>query len=339
MAVKVGINGFGRIGRMVLRIAAERPETIEVCGINLRKADLDYMVYLIKYDSVFGRFPGTVEEGDNCLLINGKKVAVFGESDVTKIPWASCGAEYIVESTGQFNTTELASGHLVGGAKKVVLSAPAKDKETPTYVIGVNHETYDPKYNVVSNASCTTNCLAPLAKIIDNHFGIEQGLMSTIHSATSKQKPVDNRAGRDYRTGRSVFNNIIPSTTGAAKAVGLVMPHLKGKLTGMSFRVPTNDVSVVDLTARLRTPTTYEEICKTVEEASRTYMKGIVTFTKDEVVSTDMRGESHTCIFDENAGIMLDDNFVKLIAWYDNEWDYSCKVLDLIEHMAKVDAQ
>ncbi|MBE5785169.1 MAG: type I glyceraldehyde-3-phosphate dehydrogenase [Clostridiales bacterium] len=339
MAVKIGINGFGRIGRMVLRIAAERPETIEVCGINLRKADLDYMVYLMKYDSVFGRFPGTIEEGENCLIINGKQVAVFGESDVTKIPWASCGAEYIVESTGQFNTTELASGHLAGGAKKVVLSAPAKDKETPTYVIGVNHETYDPKYNVVSNASCTTNCLAPLAKIIDDHFGIEQGLMSTIHSATSKQKPVDNRAGRDYRTGRSVFNNIIPSTTGAAKAVGLVMPHLRGRLTGMSFRVPTNDVSVVDLTARLRTPTTYEDICKAVEEASRTYMKGIVTYTKDEVVSTDMRGETHTCIFDENAGIMLDDNFVKLIAWYDNEWGYSCKVLDLIEHMAKVDAE
>jgi len=339
MAVKIGINGFGRIGRMVLRIAAERPETIEVCGINLRKADLDYMVYLMKYDSVFGRFPGTIEEGENCLIINGKQVAVFGESDVTKIPWASCGAEYIVESTGQFNTTELASGHLAGGAKKVVLSAPAKDKETPTYMIGVNHETYDPKYNVVSNASCTTNCLAPLAKIIDDHFGIEQGLMSTIHAATSKQKPVDNRAGRDYRTGRSVFNNIIPSTTGAAKAVGLVMPHLRGRLTGMSFRVPTNDVSVVDLTARLRTPTTYEDICKAVEEASRTYMKGIVTYTKDEVVSTDMRGETHTCIFDENAGIMLDDNFVKLIAWYDNEWGYSCKVLDLIEHMAKVDAE
>lgn len=339
MAVKIGINGFGRIGRMVLRIAAERPETIEVCGINLRKADLDYMVYLMKYDSVFGRFPGEIEEGDNCLVINGKNVAVFGETDVTKIPWASCGAEYIVESTGQFNTTELASGHLVGGAKKVVLSAPAKDKETPTYVVGVNHAAYETKYNVVSNASCTTNCLAPLAKIIDDRFGIEQGLMSTIHSATSKQKPVDNRAGRDYRTGRSVFNNIIPSTTGAAKAVGLVMPHLKGKLTGMSFRVPTNDVSVVDLTARLRTPTSYEEICKAVEEASRTTMKGIVTYTKDEVVSTDMRGETHTCIFDENAGIMLDDNFVKLIAWYDNEWGYSCKVLDLIEHMAKVDAE
>ena len=337
MAVKVGINGFGRIGRTVLRIAAERSDEIELCGINLRKADLDYMVYLMKYDSVFGRFPGEIEESGNGIRINGHEVAVFGESNVADIPWDACGAEYIVESTGQFNTTELASGHLVHGAKKVVLSAPAKDTQTPTYVMGVNHTEYDPKHNVVSNASCTTNCLAPLAKIIHDNFGITQGLMSTIHSATSKQKPVDNRAGRDYRTGRSVFNNIIPSTTGAAKAVGLVMPELKGKLTGMSFRVPTNDVSVVDLTARLSRPTTYTEICARIEEASRTTMKGIVTFTKDEVVSTDMKGESHTCIFDENAGIMLDSDFVKLIAWYDNEWGYSCKVLDLIQYMAQAD--
>ena len=337
MAVKVGINGFGRIGRTVLRIAAERSDEIELCGINLRKADLDYMVYLMKYDSVFGRFPGEIEESGNGIRINGHEVAVFGESNVADIPWDACGAEYIVESTGQFNTTELASGHLVHGAKKVVLSAPAKDTETPTYVMGVNHTEYDPKHNVVSNASCTTNCLAPLAKIIHDAFGIEQGLMTTIHSATSKQKPVDARAGRDYRTGRSVFNNIIPSTTGAAKACALVMPSLKGKLTGMSFRVPTNDVSVADLTARLCTHTTYEAICAAVEEASRTTMKGIVTFTKDEVVSSDMRGESHTCIFDEKAGIMLDSNFVKLIAWYDNEWGYSCKVLDLIQYMAQAD--
>lgn len=337
MAVKVGINGFGRIGRTVLRIAAERPDEIELCGINLRKADLDYMVYLMKYDSVFGRFPGEIEESGNGIRINGHEVTVFGESNVADIPWDACGAEYIVESTGQFNTTELASGHLVHGAKKVVLSAPAKDTETPTYVMGVNHTEYDPKHNVVSNASCTTNCLAPLAKIIHDAFGIEQGLMTTIHSATSKQKPVDARAGRDYRTGRSVFNNIIPSTTGAAKACALVMPSLKGKLTGMSFRVPTNDVSVADLTARLCTHTTYEAICAAVEEASRTTMKGIVTFTKDEVVSSDMRGESHTCIFDEKAGIMLDSNFVKLIAWYDNEWGYSCKVLDLIQYMAQAD--
>ena len=332
MAIKLGINGFGRIGRTVLRIAAERPEEFEICGINLRKAEPEYMVYLMKYDSVFGRFPGTVEQTENGISINGREIAVFSSNDVKEIPWDSCGAEYIVESTGAFNT-ELASGHLAHGAKKVVLSAPAKDKETPTYVMGVNHWEYDPRFNVVSNASCTTNCIAPLTKIVHDNFGIEQGLMSTIHSATSKQKPVDARAGR------SVFNNIIPSTTGAAKACALVMPSLKGKLTGMSFRVPTNDVSVVDLTARLSRPTTYKEICDAVEEASRTTMKGIVTFTRDEVVSSDMRGESHTCIFDENAGIMLDDTFVKLIAWYDNEWGYSCKVLDLIAYMAQRDAE
>ena len=303
MAIKLGINGFGRIGRTVLRIAAERPEEFEICGINLRKAEPEYMVYLMKYDSVFGRFPGTVEQTENGISINGREIAVFSSNDVKEIPWDSCGAEYIVESTGAFNTTELASGHLAHGAKKVVLSAPAKDKETPTYVMGVNHWEYDPRFNVVSNASCTTNCIAPLTKIVHDNFGIEQGLMSTIHSATSKQKPVDARAGRDWRTGRSVFNNIIPST------------------------------------ARLSRPTTYKEICDAVEEASRTTMKGIVTFTRDEVVSSDMRGESHTCIFDENAGIMLDDTFVKLIAWYDNEWGYSCKVLDLIAYMAQRDAE
>ena len=337
MAIKLGINGFGRIGRTVLRIAAERPEEFEICGINLRKAEPDYMVYLMKYDSVFGRFPGTVEQTEKGISINGHEIAVFSSSDVKEIPWDSCGAEYIVESTGAFNTTELASGHLEHGAKKVVLSAPAKDKETPTYVMGVNHTEYTPDQLVVSNASCTTKCLAPLTKIIHDNFGIEQGLMSTIHSATSKQKPVDARAGRDWRTGRSVFNNIIPSTTGAAKACALVIPSLKGKLTGMSFRVPTNDVSVVDLTARLCRPTTYKEICEAVEEASRTTMKGIVTYTRDEVVSSDMRGESHTCVFDENAGIMLDETFVKLIAWYDNEWGYSCKVLDLISYIASQD--
>ena len=336
MKVKVGINGFGRIGRTVLRIAAEQSESIEVCGINLRKADTDYMVYLMKYDSVFGRFPGEIEKSEKGICINGQEIAVFSENDAAAIQWDSCGAEYIIESTGAFNTTPLSMGHLAHGAKKVILTAPAKDDETPTYVMGVNHCEYDPKYKVVSNASCTTNCLAPLAKIIHDNFGIEQGLMTTIHSATSKQKPVDARAGRDYRTGRSVFNNIIPSTTGAAKACALVMPSLKGKLTGMSFRVPTNDVSVADLTARLASHTTYQAICDAVEEASRTSMKGIVTFTKDEVVSSDMRGESHTCIFDENAGIMLDSNFVKLIAWYDNEWGYACKVLDLIRHIASL---
>jgi len=334
MAVKVGINGFGRIGRTVLRIAAERPDEIELCGINLRKADLDYMVYLMKYDSVFGRFPGEIEECGNGIRINGHAVAVFGESNAADIPWDACGAEYIVESTGQFNTTELASGHLVHGAKKVVLSAPAKDTQTPTYVMGVNHTEYDPKHNVVSNASCTTNCLAPLAKIIHDNFGITQGLMSTIHSATSKQKPVDNRAGRDYRTGRSVFNNIIPSTTGAAKAVGKAIPELNGKLTGMSFRVPVNDVSVVDLTAKLVTKTNYADIMEALEEAAHGYMKGVLTCLDADVVSSDLRGDPHTCIVDKRAGIMLGDDFVKLIAWYDNEWGYSSKVLDMVEYVA-----
>ena len=338
MAVKIGINGFGRIGRLVLRVCAENPE-MEVVGINDPFIHADYMAYMTKFDTVHGMFKGEVSAHDDKLVVNGHEIQVYQQMNACDVPWKECGAEYIVESTGAFNTTELASGHLAHGAKKVVLSAPAKDKETPTYVMGVNHWEYDTGFNVVSNASCTTNCIAPLTKIVHDNFGIEQGLMSTIHSATSKQKPVDARAGRDWRTGRSVFNNIIPSTTGAAKACALVMPSLKGKLTGMSFRVPTNDVSVVDLTARLSRPTTYKEICDAVEEASRTTMKGIVTFTRDEVVSSDMRGESHTCIFDENAGIMLDDTFVKLIAWYDNEWGYSCKVLDLIAYMAQRDAE
>ena len=334
MAIKLGINGFGRIGRTVLRIAAERPEEFEICGINLRKAEPEYMVYLMKYDSVFGRFPGTVEQTENGISINGREIAVFSSSDVKEIPWDSCGAEYIVESTGAFNTTELASGHLAHGAKKVVLSAPAKDKETPTYVMGVNHWEYDPRFNVVSNASCTTNCIAPLTKIVHDNFGIEQGLMSTIHSATSKQKPVDARAGRDWRTGRSVFNNIIPSTTGAAKAVGKAIPELNGKLTGMSFRVPVNDVSVVDLTAKLVTKTNYADIMEALEEAAHGYMKGVLTCLDADVVSSDLRGDPHTCIVDKRAGIMLGDDFVKLIAWYDNEWGYSSKVLDMVEYVA-----
>ena len=299
---------------------------------------MEYMAYTALYDSVHGHFPGTIEAGSQHLIVNGKPVRIFSESDPANIEWSSCGAEYIIESTGAFNTTAASSAHMKGGAKKIIITAPAKDEVTPTFVFGVNHEEYDPASAVISAASCTTNCLAPLAKVVNDRFGIERGLMSTIHSATAKQKAVDSRAGsRDLRTGRSVFNNIIPSTTGAAKACALVMPSLKGKLTGMSFRVPTNDVSVADLTARLCTHTTYADICAAVEEASRTTMRGIVTYTKDEVVSSDMRGESHTCIFDENAGIMLDSNFVKLIAWYDNEWGYSCKVLDLIQHMAQVD--
>lgn len=337
MAIKVGINGFGRIGRVVFRVLMQRKDQFELCGINLRNAELDYMVYQLKYDSIFGRFTGDIEIGENCIIVDGQKIRVFSESDASLINWAECGAEYIVESTGAFNTMEKAALHKIGGAKKVVLTAPSKDEIMPTFVMGVNHETYTKDMDIVSNASCTTNCLAPLVKIIHENFGIEQGLMSTIHSATAKQKAVDARAGRDWRTGRSVFNNIIPSTTGAAKAVGRVMPELKGKMTGMSFRVPTNDVSVVDLTARLKKPATYKEICAKVKEASETYMKGIVSYIDDEVVSSDLLGDSHTCIFDETAGIILDDNFVKLIAWYDNEWGYSNKVVDLIAHMYEVD--
>ena len=337
MAIKVGINGFGRIGRVVFRVLMQRKDQFELCGINLRNAELDYMVYQLKYDSIFGRFTGNIEIGENCIIVDGQKIRVFSESDSSLINWAECGAEYIVESTGAFATMEKAGLHKVGGAKKVILTAPSKDEVMPTFVMGVNHETYTKDMDIVSNASCTTNCLAPLVKIVHENFGIEQGLMSTIHSATAKQKAVDARAGRDWRTGRSVFNNIIPSTTGAAKAVGRVIPELKGKMTGMSFRVPTNDVSVVDLTARLKTPATYEEICAKVKEASETYMKGIVSYIDDEVVSSDLLGDSHTCIFDETAGIILDNNFVKLIAWYDNEWGYSNKVVDLIAHMYEVD--
>ncbi len=339
MAIKVGINGFGRIGRVAVRAMLERWDRFDICGINLRNADIPYMVYMLKYDSIFGRFPAEVEEAEGAIIINGKKVKVFSESDASKIDWASCGAEYIIESTGAFNTMEKAAMHMVGGAKKVILTAPSKDEIMPTFVMGVNHETYEPSMNIVSNASCTTNCLAPLVKIVHDNFGIEQGLMSTIHAATAKQKAVDARAGRDWRTGRSVFNNIIPSTTGAAKAVGRVIPELKGKMTGMSFRVPSNDVSVVDLTARLKKPATYQEICDAIKVASETYMKGIVSYMKDDIVSSDLKGDAHTCIFDEKAGIILDDNFVKLIAWYDNEWGYSNKVLDLVEHMYTVDHQ
>ena len=338
MAIKIGINGFGRIGRVALRIMIERGcSSYQVCGINLRNADLDYMVYQVKYDSVFRTFQGIVEHDDRHLIINGKKIRVYSESDASQIPWDDCGAEYIIESTGAFNTTEKASAHLCHGAKKVVLSAPSKDSCTPTFVMGVNHKLYAPEMTVVSNASCTTNCLAPMTKVINDTFGIEQALMSTIHAATAKQKAVDSRAGRDWRTGRSVLGNIIPSSTGAAKAVGEVIPELKGRMTGMSFRVPTNDVSVVDLTARLIEPATYHDVCVAIRNAAKNSMRGIITCIDDQVVSSDLTGFSETCIFDETAGIMLDDNFVKLIAWYDNEWGYSNKLLDLIAHMYAVD--
>jgi len=333
MAIKVGINGFGRIGRVALRIMVERGSaTYQMCGINLRNADLDYMVYQVKYDSVFKTFQGTVERDDRHLIINGKKIRVYSEDDAANIPWDDCGAEYIIECT-----TEKASAHFRHGAKKVIISAPAKDDITPTFVMGVNHKRYTPEMDVVSNASCTTNCLAPMTKVINDTFGIEQALMSTIHAATAKQKAVDARAGRDWRTGRSVLGNIIPSTTGAAKAVGVVIPELKGKMTGMSFRVPTNDVSVVDLTARLKQPASYHDVCVAMENAAQNSMKGIITCTNDQVVSSDLTGFSETCIFDETAGIMLDNNFVKLIAWYDNEWGYTNKILDLMAYMHTAD--
>ena len=339
MAIKIGINGFGRIGRVVLRILAEQPDTYEVCGINLRKADIDYMVYLVKYDSVFRGFKGTVEHADGSLIINGHKIRVFSEADAAMIPWQECGAEYIIESTGAYCTTEKASRHFRGGAKKVIITAPAKDESTPTFVYGVNAGDYKADMKVISNASCTTNCLAPLAHVIHREFGIEQSLMSTIHASTAKQKAVDSRGGSDWRTGRSILNNIIPSSTGAAKAVGKVIPSLRGKMTGMSFRVPTADVSVVDLTARLSKPTTYADICYAIRHASETYMRGIVGYTADQVVSTDLIGSDCPCIFDETAGIMLDHDFVKLIAWYDNEWGYSRMVVRMLEYMYTVDTE
>ena len=339
MAVKIGINGFGRIGRLVFRAAVEQPDKYEIVGINDPFVSLDYMVYMTKYDSIHGRFKGEVHTEGDSLVVNGRKVAVYGCMDPKEIPWSECGAEYIVESTGVFTSGEKAAAHLAAGARKAVISAPAKDKETPTFVMGVNEDTYTKEMTVVSNASCTTNCLAPLAKVIHDTFGIEEGLMTTVHSTTATQKTVDGPSKKDWRGGRAASGNIIPSSTGAAKACALVIPSLKGKLTGMSFRVPTLDVSVVDLTVRLSRDTTYEEICAAVKEASEGRMKGILGYTNEDVVSSDFIGDPRTSIFDEKAGIMLNPRFVKLVAWYDNEWGYSNKVLDLIGHMAKVDAE
>ncbi|MFV0496842.1 MAG: type I glyceraldehyde-3-phosphate dehydrogenase [Candidatus Fimivivens sp.] len=338
MAIKIGINGFGRIGRVVLRQALALPEQFEVCAVNYRNVDLEYMKYMMKYDSTFGRYPGVVEVYEKGLIFDGVKVPIFSESDATQIPWGALGAAYIVESTGAYVTTEKASAHLAAGAKKVVITAPAKDS-SPTFVMGVNHTDYTRDMTVVSNASCTTNCLAPLVKVVNDEFGLVQGLMSTIHAATAKQKVVDARSMKDWRTGRSIFGNIIPSTTGAAKACGLVIPEVKGKLTGMSFRIPAADVSVVDLTARLEKPATYDAICAAVKKASETTMKGVMAYYDEQVVSLDFLGDTHTCNFDASSGIMIDDDFVKLLAWYDNEWGYSNKVLMLIAHMATVDAQ
>ena len=337
MAIKIGINGFGRIGRLVFRAAVSQPEKFEIVGVNDPFIDLDYMVYMVKYDTVHGRFNGEIKAENGKLVVNGKAISVFAEKDPSCIPWGTVQAEYVVESTGVFCTTEKASAHLKGGAKKVIISAPAKDKETPTFVCGVNLEKYTKDMTIVSNASCTTNCLAPLTKVINDKFGIVEGLMTTVHATTNTQKTVDAPSSKDWRGGRAAAGNIIPSSTGAAKACALVLPEVQGKLTGMSFRVPTLDVSVVDLTCRLEKSTTYEEICAAVKEASENEMKGILGYTDEAVVSSDFYSDPRTSIFDAKAGIMLNDHFVKLVSWYDNEWGYSNKVLDLISHMFEVD--
>ena len=339
MAIKIGINGFGRIGRLVFRAAMAQPEVFEVVGINDPFIDLDYMVYMTKYDSMHGQFKGTLEAKDGKFVVNGHAINVYDCKEPSEIPWGDCGAEYVVESTGVFTTTEKAAAHIKAGAKKVVISAPAKDKETPTFVVGVNEDKYTKDMLVVSNASCTTNCLAPLVNVINDNFGVVEGLMSTVHATTATQKTVDGPSKKDWRGGRAAAGNIIPSSTGAAKACALVIPEVKGKLTGMSFRVPTLDVSVVDLTVKLAKPTTYEEICAKVKEASETTMKGILGYTEYMVVSSDFLGDPRTSIFDAKAGIMLNETFVKLVSWYDNEWGYSNKVLELIKHMSAVDAQ
>ncbi len=337
MAIKIGINGFGRIGRLVFRIAVAQPEVFEVVAVNDPFISTDYMAYMTKYDTIHGRFDGVAEAKDGKFLVNGKEIKTFDKMNPEEIPWGEVGVEYVVESTGVFTTTEKCQAHLKGGAKKVIISAPAKDKETPTFVMGVNNDSYTADMNVVSNASCTTNCLAPLAKVINDKFGIIEGLMTTVHATTGTQKTVDAPSKKDWRGGRAAAGNIIPSSTGAAKACALVIPSLKGKLTGMAFRVPTLDVSVVDLTCRLEKPTTYEEICAAVKAASEGEMKGILGYTDEDVVSSDFYTDPRTSIFDSKAGIMLNDQFVKLVSWYDNEWGYSNKLLDLIKHMSTVD--
>lgn len=338
MAIKIGINGFGRIGRLVFRAAAANPD-VTVVGINDPFMDTEYMSYLTRYDTVHGRFDGEVSAEDGKLIVNGEEVAVYASMNPAEIPWKECGAEYIVESTGVFLTTEKASAHLEAGAKKVVISAPAKDKETPMFVMGVNNDKYTTDMDIVSNASCTTNCLAPIAKVLNDNFGIKNGLMTTIHSYTSNQLPVDGPAKKDWRRGRACAQNIIPTSTGAAIAVGKVIPELNGKLTGMAFRVPTPDASVVDLTCNLEKPASYEAICEAMKKASEGQLKGILGYTDEAVVSSDFITDPRTSIFDAEAGIQLTDDFVKVISWYDNEWGYSNKIVDLISYMASVDAR
>ena len=329
--IKVGINGMGRIGKLTLQVALEKGD-IDVVAVNDPFLAADYMAYMLKYDTVHGRFNGQVSGKDNVLTVNGKEIKVFNEMDPHNIPWGDLGVEYVIECSGAFTTLEKAQAHIDAGAKKVVISAPSKD--APMFVMGVNHEKYDSSMNIISNASCTTNCLAPLAKVIHDNFGIKDGLMTTVHSTTATQKTVDGASKKDWRGGRAAAANIIPSSTGAAKAVGKVIPELNGKLTGMAFRVPTIDSSVVDLTCNLEKPATYEEICAAVKKASENEMKGILEYVEDDVVSSDFIHDSHTSIFDSKAGIALTDTFVKLVAWYDNEWGYSNKLVDLVRYIS-----
>ena len=334
MSIKVGINGFGRIGRMVVRRALEHPE-IEIVGIN-DLCPADYLAYMLKYDSMHGKFAGEVKAEDGVIIINGRRIPVSAERDPANLPWKDLGAEYVIESTGLFLTKEKAQGHIAAGAKHVVMSAPSKD-DTPMFVTGVNLDKYTSDMQFVSNASCTTNCLAPIAKVLNDSFGIADGLMTTVHSITATQKTVDGVSLKDWRGGRAASGNIIPSSTGAAKAVGKVIPELAGKLTGMSMRVPTLDVSVVDLTVNLKKPATYDEICAAMKEASEGELKGVLGYTDESVVSSDFLGDPHTSVFDAKAGIALTDTFVKVVSWYDNEMGYSDKLLCLIEHMYSVD--
>ncbi len=335
MKVKIGINGFGRIGRLILRATLERTD-VEVVAINDPFISPDYADYMLRYDTIHGKLNAKVSHNDSNLIVNGKKIKMFSQKEPNLVDWKSCGAEYIAEATGKFTDEAGASLHFQGGAKKVIITAPGKG-EIPMFVMGVNENEYSPEMNIVSNASCTTNCLAPLAKVINDKFGIVEGLMTTVHSVTATQLTVDGPSKKDWRGGRAATYNIIPSSTGAAKAVGKVIPSLNGKLTGMSFRVPTLDVSVVDLTCKLSKPTTYEAIKKEIKKCSEGSLKGILGYTEEPVVSSDFIHDARTSIFDASAGIMLNDTFVKLVAWYDNEWGYSNKVVDLIAHMSKVD--
>ena len=330
--IKVGINGFGRIGRMVFRAAVQDFRDIEVVGIN-DLLEPDYLAYMLQYDSVAGRFKGTIAVDGNTLIVNGKRIRLTALKDPAELKWGELGVDVVVEATGLFLTKETAEKHLAAGAKKVIMSAPSKD-DTPMFVFGVNHTKYAGE-NVISNASCTTNCLAPVAKVLNDTWGIKRGLMTTVHAATATQKTVDGPSNKDWRGGRGILENIIPSSTGAAKAVGKVIPELNKKLTGMSFRVPTSDVSVIDLTVELVKPAKYEEICAAMKAAAEGPMKGVLGYTEDKVVATDFRGESRTSVFDADAGIALDDTFVKVVAWYDNEWGYSCKVLEMARVIAK----